>query len=117
MCPLAGGALKEEESEALASLTDREREIHALTGEGLTDRQIGQWRYLAEKTVRNHLSRLPAKLRVKRCIQAIIITDADRCITEAARRHWAGVPQRPASGDGRRALSDSGGGITPRVPW
>jgi two-component system response regulator DevR len=57
---------KEEESDALPSLTDREREIRALIGEGLTDREIGQCRYLAEKTVRNRISRLPAKLGVKR---------------------------------------------------
>jgi hypothetical protein len=44
-------------------------------------------------------------------------TDADGCDAETARRHWVGVPQRPASGGGRRALSDSCGGITPRVPW
>ncbi|WP_031074336.1 response regulator [Streptomyces sp. NRRL WC-3742] len=54
-------------------LTDREREILALIGEGLTNRQIGQRLYLAEKTVKNHISRLLAKLGVERRVQAAVI--------------------------------------------
>ena len=48
-------------------------EILALIGEGLTNRQIGQRLYLAEKTVKNHISRLLAKLGVERRIQAAVI--------------------------------------------
>ncbi|MEU3948464.1 response regulator transcription factor [Streptomyces sp. NPDC029526] len=61
------------EEEALPGLTEREREILALIGEGLTNRQIGQRLYLAEKTVKNHISRLLAKLGVERRIQAAVI--------------------------------------------
>ncbi|MCU7826413.1 response regulator [Kitasatospora sp. DSM 101779] len=57
----------------LPALTDREREILALIGEGLTNRQIGQRLYLAEKTVKNHISRLLAKLGVERRVQAAVI--------------------------------------------
>ncbi|WP_327075048.1 response regulator transcription factor [Kitasatospora purpeofusca] len=57
----------------LPQLTDREREILALIGEGLTNRQIGQRLYLAEKTVKNHVSRLLAKLGAERRVQAAII--------------------------------------------
>ncbi|WP_189862040.1 response regulator [Streptomyces poonensis] len=64
---------KEEEPDALPGLTDREREILALIGEGLTNRQIGQRLYLAEKTVKNHISRLLAKLGVERRVQAAVI--------------------------------------------
>ncbi|GGO96669.1 response regulator [Wenjunlia tyrosinilytica] len=64
---------KEEEPDALPGLTDREREILALIGDGLTNRQIGQRLYLAEKTVKNHISRLLAKLGVERRIQAAVI--------------------------------------------
>ncbi|MEU1273774.1 response regulator transcription factor [Streptomyces sp. NPDC005799] len=64
---------EEEEPEALPGLTDREREILALIGEGLTNRQIGQRLFLAEKTVKNHISRLLAKLGVERRIQAAVI--------------------------------------------
>ncbi|MFD8432967.1 response regulator [Streptomyces coelicoflavus] len=66
-------AKEEEEPDALPGLTDREREILALIGEGLTNRQIGQRLYLAEKTVKNHISRLLAKLGVERRIQAAVI--------------------------------------------
>ena len=68
-----GGEKHEEEPEALPGLTAREREILALIGEGLTNRQIGQRLYLAEKTVKNHISRLLAKLGVERRIQAAVI--------------------------------------------
>ncbi|MBC2904174.1 response regulator [Streptomyces cupreus] len=73
MARLRGGQQKEEEPDALPGLTDREREILALIGEGLTNRQIGQRLYLAEKTVKNHISRLLAKLGVERRIQAAVI--------------------------------------------
>ncbi|MFE0465212.1 response regulator [Kitasatospora sp. NPDC058965] len=54
-------------------LTDREREILAMVGEGLTNRQIGERLYLAEKTVKNHISRLLAKLGVERRVQAAVL--------------------------------------------
>ncbi|MFE7901020.1 response regulator [Streptomyces sp. NPDC057424] len=73
MARLRGGRQKEEEPDALPGLTEREREILALIGEGLTNRQIGQRLYLAEKTVKNHISRLLAKLGVERRIQAAVI--------------------------------------------
>ncbi|AYA15795.1 DNA-binding response regulator [Streptomyces alfalfae] len=63
----------EPEPDALPGLTEREREILALIGEGLTNRQIGRRLYLAEKTVKNHISRLLAKLGVERRIQAAVI--------------------------------------------
>ncbi|TDT42682.1 LuxR family two component transcriptional regulator [Streptomyces sp. BK208] len=73
MARLRGGEEQKEESEALPGLTERERDILALIGEGLTNRQIGQRLYLAEKTVKNHISRLLAKLGVERRIQAAVI--------------------------------------------
>ncbi|WP_108990495.1 response regulator [Streptomyces coelicoflavus] len=73
MVRLRGGEEQREEPEALPGLTERERDILALIGEGLTNRQIGQRLYLAEKTVKNHISRLLAKLGVERRIQAAVI--------------------------------------------
>ncbi|MEU1709960.1 response regulator transcription factor [Streptomyces sp. NPDC005706] len=73
MARLRGGPRQQEEPDELPGLTDREREILALIGEGLTNRQIGQRLYLAEKTVKNHISRLLAKLGVERRIQAAVI--------------------------------------------
>ncbi|MFJ8820935.1 response regulator [Streptomyces sp. NPDC102467] len=57
----------------LAELTERERDILALVGEGLTNRQIGLRLYLSEKTVKNNISRLLAKLGVERRIQAAVM--------------------------------------------
>ncbi|QTD96915.1 response regulator [Streptomyces cyanogenus] len=73
MARLRGGGQEEEQPDGLQGLTEREREILALIGEGLTNRQIGQRLYLAEKTVKNHISRLLAKLGVERRIQAAVI--------------------------------------------
>ncbi|MFF4887640.1 response regulator [Streptomyces nigra] len=84
MARLRGGQQPAEEPEVLPGLSDREREILDLIGEGLTNRQIGQRLYLAEKTVKNHISRLLAKLGVERRVQAAVIaTQArDRMRTE-----------------------------------
>ncbi|MFB7928339.1 response regulator [Streptomyces sp. NPDC056039] len=57
----------------LASLSPREREILALIGDGLTNREIGTKLYLSEKTVKNHISRLLAKLGVQRRVQAAVL--------------------------------------------
>jgi DNA-binding NarL/FixJ family response regulator len=57
-------------TDPLATLTDQERRILALIGEGLTNRQIGDRLYLAEKTVKNYVSALFAKLGMQRRAQA-----------------------------------------------
>jgi DNA-binding NarL/FixJ family response regulator len=54
----------------LAGLTPQERKILELIGEGLTNRQIGERMYLAEKTVKNYISALFAKLGMERRTQA-----------------------------------------------
>jgi two-component system response regulator DevR len=56
----------------LASLTDREREILGLIADGLTNRQIGERLFLAEKTVKNYVSGLLAKLGMQRRTQAAV---------------------------------------------
>ena len=63
----------EPEADELASLTEREREILTLIAEGLTNRQIGQRLYLAEKTVKNYVSSLLAKLGLERRTQAAVL--------------------------------------------
>jgi DNA-binding NarL/FixJ family response regulator len=60
-------------SPELASLSPRERDILALIGDGLTNREIGGKLYLSEKTVKNHISRLLAKLGVQRRVQAAVL--------------------------------------------
>lgn len=53
----------------LAELSTQERRILELIGEGLTNRQIGEEMYLAEKTVKNYVSTLLAKLGMQRRTQ------------------------------------------------
>ncbi|MEO3859983.1 response regulator transcription factor [Acrocarpospora sp. B8E8] len=54
----------------LAALSEQERHILELIGEGLTNKQIGQRLFLAEKTVKNYVSNLLGKLRMERRTQA-----------------------------------------------
>ena len=57
----------------LATLTEQERTVLRLIGEGLTNRQIGARMGLAEKTVKNYTSHLLAKLGLERRTQAAIL--------------------------------------------
>ena len=57
----------------LAALTAQERRILDLIGEGLTNRQIGERLFLAEKTVKNYVSSLLAKLGIERRVQAAVM--------------------------------------------
>ncbi len=57
----------------LAGLTAQERTLLDLIGEGLTNRQIAGRMFLAEKTVKNYVSRLLAKLGMERRTQAAVL--------------------------------------------
>jgi len=61
------------DSDRLQSLTEQERRILDLIGEGLTNRQIGERLYLAEKTVKNYVSNLLSKLGMQRRTQAAVL--------------------------------------------
>jgi two-component system, NarL family, response regulator DevR len=76
-----------ERSEAvdpLAELTDKEREVLRHIGDGLTNREIGAKMFLAEKTVKNYVSALLAKLGMQRRVQAAVL--ANQVKDRAARR-------------------------------
>jgi two-component system response regulator DevR len=64
-----------DEPEELAGLTAQERRILELIAEGLTNRQIGEQLFLAEKTIKNYVSSLLAKLGVQRRTQAAILAN------------------------------------------
>ena len=61
-----------EEDERFSRLTGQERKILALIAEGLTNRQIGERMFLAEKTVKNYVSNVLAKLGMQRRTQAAV---------------------------------------------
>jgi two-component system response regulator DevR len=66
---LRGG---QEEDELLARLSPQERNILRLIADGLTNRQIAEQVHLAEKTVKNYVSNLLAKLGMERRTQAAV---------------------------------------------
>jgi len=63
-----GGGTKSEDK--LGHLTEQERRILDLIGEGLTNRAIGERLHLAEKTIKNYVSSLLSKLGMERRSQA-----------------------------------------------
>jgi two-component system nitrate/nitrite response regulator NarL len=79
-----GGGKPLPHADRLATLTEREREIVALIGEGLRNRRIAARLHLSEKTVRNHLTTIFSKLDV-----------ADRLeLAVYAYRHGLATPPR-----------------------
>ncbi len=62
----------QQETSQLAHLTDQERRILDLLAEGLTNRQIADRMFLAEKTVKNYVSNLLAKLGMQRRTEAAV---------------------------------------------
>src|SRR3954470_7117403 len=68
----AGG---KREPEELAALTPQERRILEYVAEGMTNRQIGAEMFLAEKTVKNYVSGLLAKLGLERRTQAAVLAN------------------------------------------
>ena len=62
----------DEEDERVARLTDQERKILDLIAEGMTNRQIAERLFLAEKTVKNYVSNLLSKLGMERRTEAAV---------------------------------------------
>ena len=59
-------------SDPVAALSDQEKRVLDLIGEGLTNRQIAERMFLAEKTVKNYVSSLLTKLGMQRRAQAAV---------------------------------------------
>ena len=69
MANLRGAA---EHKDPLSGLTDQERTLLGLLAEGLTNKQIAARMFLTEKTIKNYVSRLLAKLGMERRTQAAV---------------------------------------------
>ena len=91
-----GQAPDRTEPDGVDTLTDREREVLACLGEGLSNAQIGKHLFIGETTVKTHVSRVLTKLDVRSRVQAAIVA---RSITGGG-RHSGGGPNLP-SGPGR----------------
>lgn len=83
------GLRRPAEPDALAGLTDQERRVLDLIAEGMTNRQIGEQLFLAEKTVKNYVSNLLSKLGMSRRTEAAAYAAR---LSERRRQH-------PAPGD------------------
>lgn len=70
---LRNEAANREREDPYSALTEQERRILELIGEGLTNRQIGERIFLAEKTVKNYVSSMLSKLGLERRTQAAIL--------------------------------------------
>jgi DNA-binding NarL/FixJ family response regulator len=61
------------DSDPVRTLSEQERTVLDLIGEGLTNRQIAERMFLAEKTIKNYVSHLLAKLGLQRRTQAAVL--------------------------------------------
>ncbi|HKR59115.1 MAG TPA: response regulator transcription factor [Pyrinomonadaceae bacterium] len=69
---MAAGKQPDPEKDKIASLTDREREVIGLVGEGLKNKQIASRLFISETTVTHHLSSVFSKLEVSDRLELII---------------------------------------------
>jgi two-component system, NarL family, response regulator DevR len=69
---LRDGDQKTADAATVGSLSQRERDVLALITDGLTNREIGERLFLSEKTVKNYVSGLLAKLGMQRRTQAAV---------------------------------------------
>nr|WP_100415038.1 response regulator transcription factor [Mumia flava] len=68
----------------IARLSERERQVLLLLADGYTNRQIGEHLFVAEKTVKNYVSGLLAKLEMERRTQAAVFGEQKRAELEEA---------------------------------
>ncbi|MGW1679952.1 response regulator [Saccharopolyspora sp. NPDC002376] len=64
---------EQEQADPLRVLTARERQVLELIGEGLTNREIAKRMFLAEKTIKNYVSQMLAKLSMRHRSEAAVL--------------------------------------------
>ncbi|HEY8913118.1 response regulator transcription factor [Lacisediminihabitans sp.] len=70
---VAGTLNEAPDTSALAVLTDREREVLALVGHGLTNDEIGRKLFLSPLTAKTHVSRIMSKLGARDRVQLVVV--------------------------------------------
>jgi DNA-binding NarL/FixJ family response regulator len=84
----------------IAGLTPQERRVLELVGGGLTNRQIAAEMFLAEKTVKNYVSSLLAKLGFERRTQAAVYIANNSMPAPSAAGHSGGAHSASAHAAG-----------------
>ncbi|QNO38672.1 response regulator transcription factor [Protaetiibacter sp. SSC-01] len=70
---VASGLSAPPDTARLADLTEREREVLALVGHGLTNEEIGARLFLSPLTAKTHVSRIMSKLAARDRVQLVIV--------------------------------------------
>jgi DNA-binding NarL/FixJ family response regulator len=70
---VATGLTRAPDASRLAVLTDREREVLALVGQGFTNDEIGARLFLSPLTAKTHVSRIMSKLAARDRVQLVIV--------------------------------------------
>ncbi|MEU7783632.1 MULTISPECIES: response regulator transcription factor [unclassified Amycolatopsis] len=72
--------------QGLCTLTEREREVLACLGEGLSNYQIGTRLYIGETTVKTHVSRVLGKLGLRSRVHAAILAQENGLVVADLRK-------------------------------
>ena len=81
---VAGTFHQPPDTSRLAALTDREREVLALVGQGLNNEEIGRELYLSPLTAKTHVSRIMSKLLARDRVQLVVIAYETGLVTAGA---------------------------------
>jgi DNA-binding NarL/FixJ family response regulator len=81
---VAGTFHQPPDTSRLSSLTDREREVLALVGQGLNNEEIGRELYLSPLTAKTHVSRIMSKLLARDRVQLVVIAYETGLVTAGA---------------------------------
>jgi len=73
LAKVAGGLKNTQDAASLSALTDREREVLALVGLGLTNTEIGGRLFMSPLTAKTHVSRILSKLAARDRVHLVVI--------------------------------------------
>ena len=89
---VAGELTEQPDATALSVLTDREREVLALVGHGLTNDEIGRALFLSPLTAKTHDSRIMSKLPARDRVQLVVIAYETGLVTAGRQGSGGWVP-------------------------